>query len=122
MAGTRENRQKAEGASPRQAWSWLVRTFRISFTHAAFISGVGACPQREMGVGDQKNMPRVPIDTLKGTPRNQQTPGCEGQKKQVVVGMSLCGSYNPAAQDWLQKARVYVYVYAGAQGLGREGQ
>lgn len=32
---------------PRQACSWLVSTLRISLTHAALISGVGACvPQR----------------------------------------------------------------------------
>lgn len=54
-------------------------------------------------------------DTLKDNPRDQQTPVQEGQKEQEV-GMPLCGSLGPAAQDWLQKA----VVYEGAQGQGKE--
>lgn len=42
-------------------------------------------------------------DTFKGNPGDQQTPVQEGQKEQEV-GMPLCGSLSPAAQDWLQKA------------------
>lgn len=62
--------QKLKAVSPRQACSWLVRTFRISFTHAALISVVGACPKIEMGASDQKHILRFSSDTLKDNPRN----------------------------------------------------
>lgn len=71
--------------SPRQACSWLVSTLRISLTHAALISGVGAWAQKKCQESASRALMSCALgDSLPDSPLPRE-PGMVGSPVAVAL-------------------------------------